>query len=205
MLPRQFVILLLAAGLSRRMGPANKLLLPFGQKTLLETTLDHLEAAALGELMVIVGHEAGLLRPLLHGRTCRVLENPDYGTGMTSSIKTGVAAAAPNSNGFMICLADMPLITPAEYRLLADAFEAALAADAHAIVQPRYGERRGNPVIFSAVYREALLTLDEAEGARSVVKAHIDHLFLVDMPTDAVLCDADTPEAYRLLLKNLNT
>lgn len=203
MFKSKLAVLVLAAGLSRRMGMANKLLLPFGGVTLLEATLRHLEEAAVGEQIVVLGHEADLVRPLLHGRACRVVINPAFSTGMTSSIQTGVATAPAGCGGYMVCLADMPLIVPAEYRLVAAAFEEALAADPLAIVQPRYRGERGNPVVFAPAHRDALLALRHPEGARPVVLANSSHLYPVEMPTDATLCDADTPEAYRHLLERI--
>ena len=193
-------VLLLAAGASRRMGAENKLLLPFRGQTLLEATLGQLEAAAVGEIFVVLGHEADRIRPVLAGRPCRIVDNPAYATGMTSSIQAGVTAAG-EASGYMICLADMPLIDAATYRLVARTFEANRLPDAPLIVQPHFGGQRGHPVVFAAVYRDELLRLSDPEGARSVIGAHREHLLLVESPTPGVLLDADTPEAYQRLLK----
>jgi len=195
--------IVLAAGASRRMGAENKLLLPFGSQTLLETTLTQLEAADIGEILVVVGYEKEQIHALLKNKPYKIIKNPRYLEGMTSSIRAGVAETRPDTAGFMICLSDMPLISAAEYRLLAETFAAALKTDAAAIVQPRYQGRPGNPVLFSARYRNDLLALQYPEGAKPVVQAHRDHLVLVDMPSDAVLLDADTPAAYQLLLDRL--
>ncbi len=116
-------LLLLAAGLSRRMGAANKLLLPFGEKTVLETTMEQLEGVAAGQYIAVMGHEAELISPFLSNRPWQGVYNPDYPSGKTSSIKAGVRAARPDCSSFMICLADMPLIRSAEYRVLLDTFE----------------------------------------------------------------------------------
>jgi len=195
--------IVLAAGASRRMGTENKLLLPFGSQTLLETTLTQLEAAGIGEILVVVGHEKEQVYALLKNKPYKIVENPGYLEGMTTSIRAGVAEARADTAGFMICLADMPLISAAEYRLLAETFTAALKTDAATIVQPRYQDRPGNPVLFSARYRNDLLALQYPEGAKPIVQAHRDHLVLVEMPSDAVLLDADTPAAYQLLLDRL--
>lgn len=196
-------IILLAAGTSSRMGEANKLLLPFRDRSLFESTLEQIEKAAIGDILVVVGHEAERLRPLLAGHVCRVTENPDYAQGMSSSIRAGVSAASADTSGFLIGLSDMPLISAAEYRILAENFRYALEQDSLAIVQPAYEGQRGNPVLFSATYRDALCTLSDPNGARQVVQANRDHLLLVDMPSDGVLLDADTPEAYTQLLSRL--
>lgn len=192
-------IILLAAGMSRRMGAANKLLLPFGQSTVLETTLRHLLDAQIGDILVVTGHEANLVEKVL--KSARTIHNPNYAQGMTASIQAGIAQAHPASLGFMMCLADMPLIRAAEYRLLAGALTEHLQADPLAIVQPRFRGQAGNPVLFSAHYRSALLSLEASEGARPIVQAHAAHRYFSEMPSDAVLLDADTPEGYQLLLE----
>lgn len=193
--------IVLAAGLSSRMGAQNKLLLPFGGATILEATLEQLAAAGPGEILVVTGHEQERVHELLKNKPYRLVENPDYRQGMSSSIKAGVAAARPDAAGFMICLADMPLIRAAEYNLLAESLVSALKTDPDAIIQPRFGEQAGNPVLFSARYRAALLALEYPEGARPVVQANRKHIVPVQMPTEAVLRDADTPEAYQTLLQ----
>lgn len=196
-------IILLAAGASHRMG-SNKLLLPFKGQTILETTLGQLEAAGVGDIIVVTGHEASRLQPLLQGRPCRVVLNPNYKNGMTTSIQTGIAGAISDTTGFMICLADMPLVTAVEYQRLAKTFAQQILHDPATIIQPQYQGRRGNPVLFSAGYRDELLALDFPDGAKPVVRANPHHLSMVDMSTDSVLLDADTPEAYQLLLERLN-
>ncbi len=196
----QMAVILLAAGASQRMGASNKLLLRFGGQTLLGATLSQLEAADVGEILVVVGHEAALVSEALQGRRCQIVENPHYRQGLTSSIQAGIAQAAPAA-GYMICLADMPLIPAAVYRLLAGALACALVTDPACIVQPVFEGRRGHPVLFSAAYRQALLDLDTPDGARPVVQAHVQHLLTVQVSTDAVLLDADTPEGYAALVE----
>ena len=198
-------VLLLAAGVSRRMGAENKLLLPFGSATLLEATFMQLETARVGPITVVTGHEAGRVHDALKGRRCRFVFNPDYEKGLSSSIRAGVHATGAGTGGWMVCLADMPLIGPEEYRLLAETFLRRLDTDPAAIVQPRFHGQNGHPVLFSARYLPALLTLEFPDGARPILRANPRRLHLVDMPTDSVLLDADTPAAYRRLLARKNS
>lgn len=189
-------VIVLAAGMSQRMGGENKLLLPFGDKTMLETTLDHIFASGLQEVVVVVGHEAERVRALLKDRRVKVILNPDYQSGMTSSIQAGIREASPRTEGFMICLSDMPLIEATTYRSLADAFLEKKKTDERLIVQPFFENTPGNPVIFSAFYKNDLLALDFPEGCKPVVQANRDFVVQVNVATDAVLLDADTPEMY---------
>lgn len=181
------------------MGNENKLLLPFGDKTMLETTLDHILASGVAEVVVVVGHEAEEIRAVLQNRAVKVIFNPGYATGMTSSIQAGIGEASPDSEGFMICLSDMPLIQAATYRALADVFFEKKRKDERVIVQPLFENTPGNPVIFSSFYKNELLALDFPEGCKPVVQANREFVMRVNTDTDAVLRDADTPEAFSLL------
>ncbi len=87
-------IILLAAGLSRRMGEANKLLLPYGNKTILETTVENIIAANIGDIVVVIGHEPEKVRAVLEKYPdILIVENKNYAQGMTSSIQAGVKSA----------------------------------------------------------------------------------------------------------------
>lgn len=194
-------VIVLAAGLSRRMGGENKLLLPFKGKTMLETTLDRILESGVGEVVVVTGHEADRIRPILEKRPVKVVFNPDYATGMTSSIQAGTRAASPDTEGFMICLSDMPLIEPATYRLLASVFLEKLRTKARVIVQPVFENTPGNPVIFSAVYKDDILALEFPEGCKPIVQANRAFVLRVEVGTDAVTRDADTPEGFEQMKK----
>ncbi len=191
-------LILLAAGQGTRMGGPNKLLLPFRGRTVLEHTLAQLLAADIGPVIVVTGHQREAVLPHLTGYAVREVFNPDYPTGMTSSIQSGVRIA--EGAGYMICLSDMPMVSTAAYKLLNDKFLEHLQADERAIVIPRFGSAKGNPVIFSAAYREEILQHPEPEGCRGIVQANAAHLLWVDVPDEGVLRDVDTPEDYRAVV-----
>ena len=183
--------IVLAAGLSRRMGEVNKLLLPFGKKTILETTLDNILSSNIEVVLIVIGHEAPKVKKILDDYLRRntgfrrkyfIVENPDFEKGMTTSIQTGVKAAhniSPalhnshpstthnsqliihNYINYMICLSDMPLISAHEYSFLKNQFEDVLKQDEKAIVQPIFKEKRGNPTIFSSFYENEILNLPD--------------------------------------------
>lgn len=205
--------IVLAAGMSRRMGEANKMLLPFGSSTIFETTLSNISQANIGEVIVVVGFEAEKINKLMNSGQWiidsgqyLIIENTDYEKGMTSSIKAGIRAVEIRNpkpeSPFMICLSDMPLISPEEYRFLANQFSAISKDDKQAIVVPFFKGEKGNPVIFSAFYKNALLHLSDTEGGKSILKAHQKHVYKIDMPSDSVLRDADTKEDYERLLQD---
>ncbi|HEV2480677.1 MAG TPA: nucleotidyltransferase family protein [Puia sp.] len=191
--------ILLAAGSSTRMAPANKLLLPWQHKPIVYHTANHLLASGIEELIVVTGHDAAAITAALHPLPARFVHNPEHTQGLTGSITSGVRMA--HGKGYMICLADMFLITTPEYVLLRKAFEQQYRHDVQCIILPGYQGHTGNPVIFSSFYRDALLSLPEREGGRSLVRAHPDHHHRVPMPTDHVLRDLDTPGDYEALVQ----
>ncbi len=191
-------VILLAAGQGLRMGGPNKLLLPFRGRTVFETTLEQLCAADIGDVFVVSGHQRNELLPLLTGFAVQEIFNPDYARGMTSSIRAGVRSAV-NERPYMICLADMPMISTASYKLLATSFLNIYSHDPSAILLPRFGQSRGNPVLFADSYREAILQHSDPEGCRGIVQANEQHLHWVQMPDDGILRDLDTPNDYAKL------
>ncbi len=190
--------ILLAAGSSTRMAPANKLLLPWQQKPIVYHTANHLLASGIDELIVVTGHESAAIAAALHAFPVKFVHNPEHAKGLTGSIRSGIRMA--HGEGYMICLADMFLVTAPEYVLLRTAFEQQYRHDVQCIMLPDYQGHTGNPVIFSSFYRDALLSLPQGEGAKSLLRAHPDHHHRVPMPTDHVLRDLDKPGDYEDLI-----
>ncbi|HTI10965.1 MAG TPA: nucleotidyltransferase family protein [Puia sp.] len=189
--------IVLAAGSSRRMGNINKLLLPYRGKTVLSHTLENILSAGMGEVVVVTGHEAAPVQTAIEGLPVRIVHNPQHESGLTSSIQAGVRAAT--GDGYMICLADMVLITPSEYAFIKKAFEDRSIQDPGCICLPEYRGEKGNPVVFSSFYREALLQHPEPEGCKGLVRSHPGNQYRVGMDTDHILKDMDDPEQYHSL------
>ena len=102
--------IVLAAGLSKRMGKANKMLLPYKGKPVIAVTVDNIVAAGVSDIVVVTGFEQEKIQEVLNTRPVRIMSNPDYEKGMTTSIQKGIAHA--KGNGYMICLGDMIHIMP---------------------------------------------------------------------------------------------
>ena len=184
-----------AAGLSSRMGQ-NKLLMRFAGKSLIEHAVDTLMTSGVDEIVVVLGHEANLVRSRLEGKSVRFVENPDYRAGLSTSVRTGMEAAPKGSDAMMIYLADQPLLESDEIKRLIQAFAEAKRAG-KSIVVPFFGNTRGNPVILDASYREMVLDIAGDVGCRRIIKRHPEKVFAVQMETDHVVRDIDTPEDLR--------
>ena len=183
--------ILLAAGLSTRMGEP-KQLLPYRESTIVETVVDNMLNAAFDEVIVVVGHCASQVRAQLGNRPVRIVFNPDYREGMLTSAQTGVRALQ-SSDAFSLMLVDQPFITS---DLIDQVIDVYLQTD-KGIALPSYNYRRGHPVIFHQRYAPEILDLDtESDGVRTVFKRYGDDIHYVPVDTDNVLRDIDDREDY---------
>lgn len=192
--------IVLAAGASVRMGAANKLLLLVEGRPLVAHVVDAVARAKISELVVVTGHQPDRLRAALAGRGAEFAHNPAYEHGMSTSIRAGVDAASKSCSGYMICLADLPMIATGEYDALIDAFCRANATDPMAIVRPVYRGQPGHPVILAAAYRKEIAAPVAMAGCRSIVKRHRARVTEIDWATDHVVRDVDTRASYESLV-----
>jgi molybdenum cofactor cytidylyltransferase len=189
--------IILAAGTSERMGNHNKLLLPFKNKTILETVVDVVLSLPFQEVLVVAGHDYQKIRAKLQPYPLRLVYNRGYASGLSASLKKGVSAAQPGAAGILICLGDMPFITPELLAGLAGVFG---SVSAPAIVVPVFEGRRGNPVIFSGHFREKLLEIEGDRGARPLIDSHPEAVVEMPVSSEQFFFDVDTMEAYRSTL-----
>lgn len=193
--------IVLAAGESKRMDSANKLLMKYGDKTLVEQVVDNVLASAAAEVIVALGHQADKIRETLKDRSVRFAVNQDFKLGMTTSIHTAVKAASTEANGYMICLSDQPFILSQEFTRLILAFEVALAKPGSDIVVPVYQGQRGNPVILSSKFRNDILAHKGLKGCKGIIKENPNAVCEVEMTTQNILIDIDTVDDYATLIE----
>lgn len=188
--------ILLAAGLSTRMGEP-KQLLPFGESTIVETVVDSMLRAKFYEVIVVVGHRAEEIQTQLGTRPIKTVFNPDYCDGMLTSAQTGIRTLEA-SDAFALMLVDQPFITTA----LIDQVVNAYVQTEKGIALPSYNYKRGHPVIFDQKYASDILALTaESDGVRTLFKAFGDDIHYVTVDTDAVLRDIDYREDYERALQ----
>lgn len=186
--------ILLAAGESRRMGAVNKLLLPVQGRALVRRTAEVLLASRLCELTVVIGFQADLVREALAGLALDVVVNPDYAGGRMSSAHRGLQALGGDCDAFMVVLADQPKLAVADIDRLIDGW---LALGPGSVLVPTHGGQRGNPVVIAGEHRAAILGSGPALGCRHFIETHPELISRVEMDTDHVVADLDSPADYR--------
>ena len=191
--------ILLAAGESKRIGKP-KLLLPFGKGTILGQTIDNLLSSKVGEVIVVVGYRAQEMIKAIANRPVKVVVNPFYHQGMSTSIIVGLSLVDGKARRLMVALADQPLINNKVFNRLV---EESLGAD-KGITIPIYRGKRGNPIIFSTKYKEELLSLKGDVGGKQIIKQHPDDILEVAIDSESINIDIDTMGNYYSYLKLAN-
>jgi molybdenum cofactor cytidylyltransferase len=183
---------LLGAGESKRMG-LNKLTLPWGRGTVFEHCLNTLIRSDIDEVVVVLGGKTADMRGSLERAGARVVINPFYRRGMSTSIRKGIRAVDPASEGILIALGDQPFLKAATINALVRAF----AMRDRPIIVPSLQGKRGHPVIFHRKFAEELSKLKGDVGARSIIQRHPGDVMSVRVRSEGVLKDIDTRDDYR--------
>ncbi|MFK3664147.1 NTP transferase domain-containing protein [Ochrobactrum teleogrylli] len=183
--------ILLCAGLARRMGKPHKLLAEFDGVALVRRVAQMLLSSEAAPVVAVIGHRREEIEASLAGLDLSFAFNPDFETGMASSLVAGISHAAISvCDGVLIMLADMPGITQQHINTLIQAFRKAAG---RVIVRATFGGRRGNPVILPRELFEAVLKLEGDIGARAIVE--MAGLPIVEVEIGpAALLDIDRPE-----------
>jgi molybdenum cofactor cytidylyltransferase len=186
--------LLLAAGMGERMGGI-KQLLTIGEQRMIEVALDNLLNSRCDEIIVVLGFAAAEIRPLVKGKEgVKVVINPKFEEGISTSIHQGLRAVDPRTTGIIIALADQPFIPPEVINTLIEGFQAGIKG----IVLPVYQGKRGHPVILNRKkYEGELLDLQGDVGGKEIVRNHPEDVLEVAVASKGVVMDIDAPEDYK--------
>lgn len=194
--------IVLAAGESRRMGArarCQKLLLPFSGKTVITCVVDTLFNSVVDKVFVVTGRDGDMVAKELGARSVTIVNNPDYRSGMLSSVRCGLRSLPHDCRAVMVVLGDQPAIT----RKLIEDLVQAFASSRKGIVVPVFQGKRGHPMLFSSGYRDEILTRYDNVGLRGLLHAHPDDVFELTCSGPCVLSDIDYPEDYRRELSAL--
>jgi molybdenum cofactor cytidylyltransferase len=185
--------ILLAAGESKRMG-RSKLLLKWGQSSVIEKCVDTLLASNIDELIVVLGYRAEAIRRKLGSRRLKAVINPHYQLGMSTSVRRGLGEVNPSCEAVLIALADQPFIEKELIDRLIDEYR----ENPHGIVLPAYRGERGHPVILNRLrYQEAMENLTGDRGCKPILNLHPEDILEVEVKSEAVVADIDSWEEYR--------
>jgi len=188
--------ILLGAGESKRMG-REKLSLLWGKRTILEHCLQTLLRSSVKEVILVVNDRNEMIVRQWSKNRVKVVVNPDYRKGMSSSIRCGLKVLDPKSDGILISLGDQPFIKTRTINALIGAFRKA----EEKIIVPSFRGRRGHPVIFHRKCEEELLRLRGDEGGKTIIMKHPEDVRMIPVKSEGVLRDIDTWRDYKKELR----
>jgi molybdenum cofactor cytidylyltransferase len=185
--------IVLAAGLSSRMGQSKPLMPWINHKTVIEHILAQVAQVHLAQITVVTGYCAEQVAARAAAMGSPVIYNPDYAHGeMLSSLKVGLLAQPNTVSAALVILGDQPRIEIPIVQQILDAY----ALDQGEIVAPVYRGERGHPILITRRFWDEIIALPSGGAPRDVIRQHRDVTHLIDVETDSVLSDIDTPEDY---------
>ena len=186
--------ILLAAGESSRMGQL-KALLPWQGQTLLEHQVSCLLEGGAERVVVVLGHRAEELRPLLEGKNGVAWTlNPDYLQGKTTSIKVGLLALDEDGvEDILLLNVDQPRSAGDVARILEEH-----RSRNYVVTVPEFRGKGGHPIVLSAALLPELRQIsEESQGIKAVVRRHPEAVHRIPLDNPEILLDLNTPEQYR--------
>ena len=185
--------IVLAAGQSRRMGNANKLLMEIEGVPLVRRTVEAVKAAQVSHVIVVTGHQDADVCAVLAGLDVTIIHNPRYAEGLSTSLKTGLDALGDDAAAAVVGLGDMPGVTAEHVDKLIAGFD---PEGGKAIGVPVHNGKRGNPVLWAQRFFEDMRTVAGDVGARHLIGENETLVYEVEFGDTAVLTDLDTPQQW---------
>jgi len=189
--------MILAAGESKRMGKP-KLLLPYGEKTIIETIVKIVVSSNVENTLIILGSDREKIEEKIKNSPVKIIYNRDFRSGMLSSGQCGFKSLPEETRAVLVVLGDQPKISADVINKLIDAYK----STGKGIVLPVYKKERGHPVLIDVKYGEEVENLSPEVGLRETVYNHPEDILEVDMETPSIFQDIDDESDYKRELEN---
>jgi len=183
--------IILAAGESRRMGRP-KLLLPYGDRTIIETVVRNVLSSRADRAVIVLGGNRQEIEERIRAFAVKRVINRRYKEGMFSSVQRGLSALPASARAAVFILADQPDVPPSVIDLLIEAYR----REKKGIVLPVYRKKRGHPLLIDLKYRLEIEALSPDIGLRGLLREHRDDILEVRVSSPGVLKDIDDPDDY---------
>jgi molybdenum cofactor cytidylyltransferase len=174
----------------------NKMLAEIDGRPMIARTAQRLLSSHARPIIAVLGNEADAVDAVLGKLPIERVMNPQFADGMSTSLVRGLAALPADVEGVVVCLGDMPLITGRDIDRLVAAFN---PLEGRAIVVPTRRGKRGNPILWARQFVPEMMALSGDQGARRLIEEHADLVAEVEMDSDAIFIDIDTPDALAQL------
>lgn len=191
--------MILAAGESKRMGKP-KLLLPFGEKTMIETVIGNVIQSKAESILVVLGADREKIEEKIRSLPVKIVFNPNFHEGMLSSAQIGFQTIPEDTQAVLVFLGDQPAVSHTIVNEVIDTYKRTKKG----IVLPTYEGNRGHPVLIDMKYKGEVEKLNANVGLRGVVYSHPEDVEEVEVETPSIIRDIDDADDYdrELELKN---
>jgi molybdenum cofactor cytidylyltransferase len=176
---------------------SQKLILPFGKSTIIETVIDNVLNSNVENVLIVLGADQEKIRETIGKRPVRFCYNQAHDQGMLSSVICGIRNLPEDAGAALIYLGDQPGIPPAVTNTVLQAYDEELKG----IVIPVCNHRRGHPLLVDMKYRKQVESLDLEEGLRKLRHHFPGDVLEVELDEAGILVDIDTPEDYENLTR----
>ena len=185
--------IILAAGQSKRMGRP-KMLLPWGNLTVIEHVVATFLNAGLEDILIVTGGAQAGVEKAVERYPVRRIHNPEYAAGeMLSSLQCGIKGMSDGAQAALIGLGDQPQMQEGSVRAICDAYKTSNSS----LIVPSFQMRRGHPWLAGRSLWEEILALRPPETLRDFLNHRAASIQYVSLDTPTILADLDTPEDYR--------
>jgi molybdenum cofactor cytidylyltransferase len=189
-------LIILAAGKANRMGKPKQLLIYQGSSLIFHAVKIGLNSIC-KPIVVVLGAYSEQIKPEIDKLPVQIVENPDWQTGMSSSIRAGIAAINQSNSkldAVIIALADQPLISEAVFDRLIQSYQ----ETKNIIIASAYDDIVGVPALFDCALFGELMQLEGDRGAKALMRKYRDEVLAIKIPEAGI--DIDTPDDYEKLL-----
>jgi molybdenum cofactor cytidylyltransferase len=184
--------LILAAGQSKRMGQP-KMLLPWGQTSVLGHVISTFQQAGVDDIVVVVGGAREDVEKIVHESGARSVFNAEYASGeMLTSMQRGIEAQLPEAQAMLIALGDQPQVQEGTVRSICGRFESHKSK----LIVPSFQMRRGHPWLVERSLWKEILEMGPGQSPRQFINQHAQEIDYVHVQSSSILADIDTPEDY---------
>lgn len=187
-----------SAGFSSRIE-GFKPLLRIGTKRIVEHVIELFQSVGVDRIIIVVGHRAEELIPVIEAAGAQYVVNANYSQGMFSSIQRGAKEVRDSCDAFFLLPVDIPLVRPETIERVKLAFS---ATSRPLICYPQFQARRGHPPLVDVSLIESLLTYHGQGGMRGFLKSYNDLATEVPVDDPFIRRDADTLEDLSFLREN---
>jgi len=186
----------LAGGISKRMGKPNKLLVKVNGSTLVNRTVGIAVRSNVEEIIVVTGYEPNLVQKSLSDHPVKFIHNPNYRSGLSTSLSSGIKAVSKSFAGAVVVLSDMPWVMTETINLLIERF---ITENGMVICQPTFEGKAGNPVLWPRKFFPEIINIKGDTGAKNLIEQHSQNVSHVEVNDAGIHNDINKPNDIRAL------